>query len=394
MSLKSVLRHYAGNVWREMTLHHQYPNAYRRFAAQTDVKRNKIVFLEVREDHVTDSFALLYEQLRKSGKWDVHTVFIQEGMKGRRQVRENCLKAIPVLADARYIFIDDSCYFFSSLPLRPGTEAIQVWHACGAFKKFGYSVADKKFGSNARELERFPVHKNFTYVTVSSPEVVWAYAQAFHMEKRKKDILPTGISRTDVFYSPVRIRAAHELVSTISGISRGKKIILYAPTFRGKVASAAAPDQLDIRAMKKALGQEYFLLIKQHPFVKHRPPVPSDCTDFAMDVTDQMRIDDLLMVSDIVISDYSSLIFEYSIFERPMIFFAYDLKDYNDWRGFYYAYDQMTPGPIFVKTEQIIDYIQHIEERFDRVQVHNFREKFMSACDGHATEKIIKLLEE
>ena len=113
-----------------------------------------------------------------------------------------------------------------------------------------------------------------------------------------------------------------------------------------------------------------------------------------MDVTDQMRIDDLLMVSDIVISDYSSLIFEYSIFERPMIFFAYDLKDYNDWRGFYYAYDQMTPGPIFVKTEQIIDYIQHIEERFDRVQVHNFREKFMSACDGHATEKIIKLLEE
>ena len=85
MSLKSVLRHYAGNVWREMTLHHQYPNAYRRFAAQTDVKRNKIVFLEVREDHVTDSFALLYEQLRKSGKWDVHTVFIQEGMKGRRQ---------------------------------------------------------------------------------------------------------------------------------------------------------------------------------------------------------------------------------------------------------------------------------------------------------------------
>ena len=72
-----------------------------------------------------------------------------------------------------------------------------------------------------------------------------------------------------------------------------------------------------------------------------------------------------------------------------MIFFAYDLDEYFDWRGFFYDYDEMTPGPIVKETEQVIDYIKHIEERFDVSEVEAFREKFMSACDGHVTERIL-----
>ena len=144
--------------------------------------------------------------------------------------------------------------------------------------------------------------------------------------------------------------------------------------------------------MKKALGNEYILLLKHHPFVKKRPEIPEDCKDFAMDVTTDLDIDKLLCVSDICISDYSSLIFEYSLFERPMIFYAYDLEDYFDWRGFYYNYDDLTPGPVVTETEEIIDYIQNLDTRFDKEQVHAFREKFMSACDGCATDRIMELV--
>lgn len=111
-----------------------------------------------------------------------------------------------------------------------------------------------------------------------------------------------------------------------------------------------------------------------------------------MDVTTDLDIDKLLCVSDICISDYSSLIFEYSLFERPMIFYAYDLEDYFDWRGFYYNYDDLTPGPVVTETEEIIDYIQNLDTRFDKEQVHVFREKFMSACDGCATDRIMELV--
>ena len=145
--------------------------------------------------------------------------------------------------------------------------------------------------------------------------------------------------------------------------------------------------------MKEALGDEYFLLLKHHPFVKKRPEIPENCQDFAMDVTKELDIDKLLCVSDVCISDYSSLIFEYSLFERPMIFFAYDLDEYFDWRGFYYNYDDLTPGPIVKTTEEIIDYIQNLNTRFNPSQVHAFREKFMSACDGHATDRILELVE-
>ena len=102
-----------------------------------------------------------------------------------------------------------------------------------------------------------------------------------------------------------------------------------------------------------------------------------------------MEISRLLCVSDICISDYSSLIFEYALFERPMIFYAPDLQEYFDERGFYYDYDTLTPGPVFSDQEQLIAYIREIDERFDRQQIADFRERFMSACDGHATKRIL-----
>ena len=144
--------------------------------------------------------------------------------------------------------------------------------------------------------------------------------------------------------------------------------------------------------MHEALGEEYVLVFKHHPFVKNRPVVPESLKDFAIDLTADMTIEELLMVSDVCISDYSSLVFEYSLFERPMLFFAYDLEEYYDWRGFYYDYAEMTPGPTCKTTEEMIDYIKNLDTRFDRQKVVDFKNKFMSACDGHATERILELL--
>lgn len=368
-----------------------FPLGYKHYIKGKKIKRKKAVFVEVRFDEITDSFRLVYDRMKADG-FDVHEQFIENIKPGKWGYIKRCLRMLEDISDAHYVFLNDACNVTSCIPLRKGTKIYQLWHACGAFKKFGMSTAELIFGDNRKTLEKYPNYGNLSYVTVSSPEVIWAYEEAMNLKDTKTQVVATGVSRTDVFYDQHFIEQSKAAVYSVCPAAENKKIILYAPTFRGRVAKAESPDCLDIPAMKRALGDEYVLLIKHHPFVKQPPVVPEDCADFAMDVTKSLEIDQLLCASDVCVSDYSSLIFEYSLFERPMIFFAYDLDDYFDWRGFYYNYDELTPGPVVKETEEIIDYIRHLDARFDQAQVHAFKEKFMSSCDGHATDRIMALV--
>ncbi|MCB6493992.1 CDP-glycerol glycerophosphotransferase family protein [Coprococcus catus] len=368
-----------------------FPLGYKHYIKGKKIKRKKAVFVEVRFDEITDSFRLVYDRMKADG-FDVHEQFIENIKPGKWGYIKRCLRMLEDISDAHYVFLNDACNVTSCIPLRKGTKIYQLWHACGAFKKFGMSTAELIFGDNRKSLEKYPNYGNLSYVTVSSPEVIWAYEEAMNLKDTKTQVVATGVSRTDVFYDQHFIEQSKAAVYSVCPAAENKKIILYAPTFRGRVAKAESPDCLDIPAMKRALRDEYVLLIKHHPFVKQPPVVPEDCADFAMDVTKSLEIDQLLCASDVCVSDYSSLIFEYSLFERPMIFFAYDLDDYFDWRGFYYNYDELTPGPVVQETEEIIDYIRHLDARFDQAQVHAFKEKFMSSCDGHATDRIMALV--
>ena len=507
---KTSIRARVRDAYKNYTLKNLYPSRYRA-ACKAPVVPGRVVFLEIREKALSDNFKMIRAALEKwnqrraeSGKqasnrpeWTMETVCIREGMENRGSVVRNCLGAIKQLAQAQFIFVNEVSYFLSCLPLRSETTVIQTWHACGAFKKFGYSAAGTGFGTTKEDLETYPVHRNFSYVTVSAPEVVWAYAEAFHMEDRIQRILPIGVSRTDMFFSRkyrekaygktswILRRMAPELFlgsqtahansadayqeydssagaesayrrdgssggaesvnqghSSSVGAERvyqgnggsagvrdhelssreiyakigdvysdraedrgkaaelsavpGKKIILYAPTYRGTVGKAAAPEQLDIPMMKRMLGKDCVLLINHHPFIKakNRPKIPENCRNFAFDMTDRLSIEELLTVADICITDYSSLIFEYSLFERPMVFFAYDMKHYLDERGFYYPVTEMMPGPVCSTTREVVNVLSREDAEFDLARVREFKYRFMSGCDGHATARVLKLMEQ
>lgn len=376
---------------KHIMLRFVFPMTYKRSARGKEIQDKKVVFVEIRYKKIISAYQLVYDRLVAEG-YDVHVQYIQNISPNRWAYIGRCIEMLKDISDAHYVFLNDGCNITSCVPMRKETVVFQLWHACGAFKKFGMSTADLIFGDNRKNQERYPNYRNITYVSVSSPEIIWAYREAMNLDGTDTQVIPAGVSRTDVFYDKAFIEDAKEQVYAVCPQARDKKIILYAPTFRGRVAKATTPDCLDIPAMKEAFGDEYVLLLKHHPLVKKRPKVPAECQDFAMDITKDLDIEQLLCVSDICISDYSSLIFEYSLFERPMIFYAYDLDNYFDWRGFYYNYDELTPGPIVTSTEEIIDYIQNLDTRFDKAEVHAFREKFMSACDGHATDRIVELV--
>ena len=110
---------------------------------------------------------------------------------------------------------------------------------------------------------------------------------------------------------------------------------------------------------------------------------------FAFDISKDVAIETALCAADIVITDYSSLIFEYALLERPMIFFAYDLAEYEDARSFYFGYEGFVPGEIVTDTDEIISEIKRLETDFDIEKIRRFRQDYMCACDGKSTERII-----
>ncbi len=389
--LKKKFRKILSRGYKFYTLRLLYPTLYRIYSLKP-VKKTKVVFIEVRMPKISDSFKLLYDKVNGNSKYKVSTHFLRMSFVPRREYRRLCKNMVKDIATAKYVFLNESSNVTSCLPLRKETVLTQLWHACGAFKKFGMSTADLKFGDNRETLNKYPYHKNYTHVTVSSPEVVWAYEEAMSLEDKKGVVKPVGTSRTDVFFDKAFIEEAKGRVYKAFPAARGKKVILYAPTFRGRVAKAKTPDVLDVGKFYKEFGDEYVMIFKHHPFVKNRPVISEEYKGFAVDLTENVAIEDLLCVSDICISDYSSLVFEYSLFVKPMIFLAHDLDDYFDWRGFYYDYKDFVPGPIFKTSDEVLEYIKNIENEFDKQKVIDFRDKFMSSCDGHATDRIMKLV--
>ena len=341
---------------------------------------------------LSNSFELIYKALEESGEYDLKCSYVQFNFIRGREFTQRVNEMLKELATAKYVFVDDASLILSSIPLRKETVAINLWHACGAFKKFGRSTAELKFGSSAATLDKYPNYGNLTHVTVSSPEVIWAYEEAMHLPKGI--VKATGVSRTDQFYDKEFVESRKQKLYEIMPEAKGKKVILYAPTFRGHVATASSPDRIDFERFCRELGNEYVIVCKHHPFVKNPPIIPEELQHFARDLTKYLSIEDLLCCADICISDYSSLVFEYSLFEKPMIFYAYDYDNYCDWRGFYYDYSEFTPGPVVQTEDELLNSIKNIDTQFDKQKVIDFKEKFMGSCDGHATERIIALMKE
>lgn len=374
--------------YKALTVKYLYPLQYKRMSRKP-IDKSKVVIIVSTQKKLTSATQHMADVLQKEG-YDVHVQCLLRLSLRFRDKFKTTMSLIADIATAKAIFMDEANVEISRIKFRPETCVVQLWHGCGAFKKFGYSTVDKIFGGDKKQQDMYPPHQIYDLVTVSSPEVIWAYEEAMQLEGQNK-VKATGISRTDVFFDKTYINKARERIYNLVPTARSKKVILYAPTFRGRVARATGPSRLDFEQLFQSLSEEYILLIKHHPLVKKLPEIPTQYKNsFVFDVTRTADIEDLICTADICISDYSSLIFEYSLFEKPMILFAYDLDTYFDWRGFYYDYFDMAPGPVLFSTEEIIDYIVHLDERFDKEKVIRFREKFMASCDGHSTERILK----
>lgn len=295
-----------------------------------------------------------------------------------------------LLATSRVFIVDDYYFPIYVIRPRPGTTIIQTWHAAGAFKRFGYSVLDKSFGVDEAFVARIPIHSNYTVCLVSSMAVAPHYAEAFRLPL-DRFASRYGIPRTDVLFdAALRDRVITDIHHRYD-LPPGRRVILYAPTFRGDtVGTANAGPLLDLHVLRDALGEDHVLLLRLHPFVREAVAVGPDLADFVRDASAHPDINELLLVSDVLVTDYSSVIFEFALLGRPMVFFAPDLEAYEGERGFYFDYRTGVPGPVVATSAEVAAAIRRGDA--DHARVEAFARWAFDAADGHATERVVEEL--
>jgi len=289
------------------------------------------------------------------------------------------------LATASVIVIDDTFLPLYWLSLRPDARIIQLWHASGAFKTVGYSRTGKH-----GDLSPFGrVHKNYGAAIVSSTFDVPFYAEAFGIPEER--VVATGIPRMDRFFDEhwreAGIRAAHEAFPAIAG----RTVILLAPTYRGETIREASYgfEQLDYSALHAlCLERDAVVIIKMHPFVQARLAIPEAFRDRILDGSaSSMDVNDLLFAVDLLITDYSSIVFEFSTLGRPMLFFAYDLEAYTAERDFYVPYETFVPGRIVRTFADLLEAIRR--EDYELEKVADFAARHFAHHDAGSTDRVI-----
>ena len=292
------------------------------------------------------------------------------------------------VATSRVVIVDD--YFFPIYPVkkRSGVTIIQVWHACGAFKRFGRATLESEWGADEIFLKWVPIHANYDLTLVSSASIAQIYADAFG-QPVEQITAAFGIPRTDALAPSPRRDAAEREVRTRLGLTDSRTTILYAPTFRGAdMKGAGTPELLDIAALYRALGDQYRLILRLHPFVKSAMRIPEEARDFVVDASREPDVNEVMLAADILVTDYSSIIFEYALLHRPMAFLAPDLAAYERERGFFFAYRRGVPAPAVETTEQLVAWID--AKTFDLPRVLKFAAESFDVMDGRATERLIE----
>lgn len=340
-----------------------------------------VLFLSASRPSLTGNFEFVYNEIKKRNKYNIN-IMLKSNLKSKYTFSQR-FELIYLIAVSKYIFLDDFYPMIYALKLRKDTNLIQLWHAMGAFKTVGYSRMNKEGGPKSTSL----THKNYTGTIVSSESIRKNYAEAFGISIDKVHAL--GVPRTDIFFDKKYSDKVKERIYKKYPQLVGKKVILFAPTFRGNGQKSAYYnfEWFDFKKFSDKFKKEYVCIFKLHPFIKDKPDYKIENDEFYVDMTDEREINDILFITDILITDYSSVIFEYSFFKKPVIFYTPDLEGYKESRDFYYPLDKYTYGPVVSNFEELMKSIS--TAKVDNKKLNEFYEFFCSSCDGKSTKRVV-----
>ncbi|MGW0393712.1 CDP-glycerol glycerophosphotransferase family protein [Streptomyces sp. NPDC003042] len=353
--------------------------------------KDMIVYETFQGNGAGDSPRAIHEELLRRGEKLEHVWLVRDGRAEvpatARAVQYDSLEAWEVLARAKYYVVNDSVP--RHFRRRPGQIVVQTWHGT-PLKQIGYDYTHDYYTSP--EVLEALEHDSAQWSLLASPS---SYATTVLKRALGYDgeTIEVGSPRADALVRPDAERIAG--IRRRLGLPEGKKVVLYMPTWRENRESFSGGYKLDLRidldAARRELGEDHVLLVRGHYRVGEQ--VREGVRDgFVVDVSGWPDATDLLLVADVLISDYSSAICDFALTDRPILLFTYDLEQYRDTlRGFTFDLEDKAPGPLLADSESLIKAVRNADAVGAEYAPARaaFRAEFCDLDDGTAAEKVV-----
>lgn len=357
-----------------------------------------VMFESFHGKQFSDNPRAIYEYMKEnlpdySLVWSVdrrHMDYFKD--RGVHHVRRFSIHWLLHMTRARYWVVNARLPLW--IPKPSHTIYVQTWHGT-PLKRLAADMDEVHMpGTNTAKYKKNFVYEAGKWDYLVSPNAysTTIFRRAFQFDR---NIIESGYPRNDYLFAG-NDEANIRCLKRELGTDEQKKVILYAPTWRDNQFYGKGrykfDIELDLNKLQAEFGETHVIVLRMHYLVAENIDI-SAFKGFVYDFSSHEDIRDLYLISDILITDYSSVFFDYANLQRPMIFFVYDIEDYRDnLRGFYFNFEEKAPGPLTRTTEDIIEAITKIEEEgfIPSLEYSEFYNRFCYLEDGHASARVVK----
>ena len=349
--------------------------------------QQKIVFISTFLKNASDTIPELMNQTKKQVvffnyskqpldfKHSQLTIYCKHNLSTHMQMLKDLSNASEIVIDNFYPFLGAAKFLNGSI--------FQTWHAVGAFKKFGLEDHSLK-KRNALSVKRFKEsYRNIDYVLNGSTIMGNIFKQSFGVDD--KSLLNFGMPSSDFYMNITKINNAKDYMIRAYPELNGQTVITYTPTYRDNVFNVSELE-IDIEHMLTALPENYSIIFRLHPSVIYNDRKFNNKR--VLNLSNKESIENVLSVTDILITDYSSVAFDFANFNKPIIFYPYDLDDYKITRGLTGEYSNLVVGQIAYSTLDIVNIINR--NNFDISDIETFKNKWNEFSKGNNTQLLIE----
>ena len=354
-----------------------YSRKYKKY------RKNTILFMSEQSNVIASNLKAVSEKMFERGMdKDFDIIFSARAAASESQGVKSWIALMKKLARSGWIFLDDHAPVLDWIMLSEDTTVVQLWHAGAGFKSSGYS----RWGHLGCPGPS-SCHRQYKYGIAGSKEIAPFFSEVWGINDIQ--VLPTGMPRMDEYldetYKAGKIKEIYEQYP----MCKGKKVMLFAPTYRGtnKKTAYYPYEMIDLERLYKLCGEKYVVLFKMHPWVNADIEIPEQYADKFISVLKYPNINDLFYITDLLVTDYSSSIFEYSLMRKPMLFFAFDKIQYSFSRGFHRDYEEAAPGKVCYTFDELMDAFENEDFEFEKVQ--RYIDLHFDYIDSGSSDRVI-----
>lgn len=341
------------------------------------VHQNRITFISLEHDNLSKDFKILHDELNAKQEYEIKPLLFkfQPTFLGQLQYGLACIQQLFVLQSSKLVIIDYKNFVISKFPHRKEVKVLEIWHATAALKNFGNCVQ--------RDYEI----KNYDYAIANSDFYKGVYAQAFNLPE--ENVLVTGIPNNDKIFDDHFVQDTKVRLLEKYPVLANKKVITYAPTFRGRISTYFKEAKIDLARVHQALGEDYVIIYKAHPLISGSAYENNPHVLFI----EEEPISSIFCVTDVLITDYSAIAVDWMVFDKPIIAYVPDFKSYSKKPGLTIDYLQEFPGAVTFNEGELIQALQATDSTSYQKERALFFKKTYNYCDGKATERVLKVIE-